>query len=77
MTNPFLIQTEPRKTEQQLLLATVYEADAAGARLTFDGEDTPSQKKYPYLAGQTLHSGQRVVAARMSGTFVVIGALAD
>lgn len=42
-------------------------------KVKFDGETTPSQKKYKRLASYTPSVGDRVVIASVSGTYVVLG----
>lgn len=59
----------------QLLLATVGSSSSAGVTLIFDGTDTPTQKRYKRVTSQGLSSNNRVLVAKISGTFVVIGKL--
>lgn len=42
-------------------------------RIIFDGEDAPSQKKYPYLGSYTPGKNDRVLLLSVSGTYVVLG----
>ena len=58
------------------MLATVAAVYADGLTLIFDGETTASQKHYKKLStyfGPT--AGDRVVVMKMSGTYVVMGAI--
>lgn len=64
------VQGEPT----QLLLATVGEYDGvSGSTLIFDGTDTPSTKRYKRATSFTLASGNRVLVAKISGTYVILG----
>lgn len=59
-----------------LMLATVAAVYADGLTLIFDGETTASQKHYKKLStyfGPT--AGDRVAVMKMSGTYVVMGAI--
>ena len=68
----------PRENEgsAELYLGTVtswyYQDKLATIRL--DGQDTEMTKKFKSACGE-LHSGSRVVVAKMSGTYVVLGVI--
>lgn len=58
----------------ELLVATVANYNSAtGCTLTFDGSDTPSTKRYKYLANASLAAGARVLVAKIAGSYLVIG----
>lgn len=59
----------------RLLLATVAAVDSSkGLQLTFDGQSEASQKFYKILkTGSTPSTGARVLVAKLSGTYVVLG----
>lgn len=58
----------------ELLLATVSTVAGAGISLLIDGTNAPTQKYYRRLAnGQTLRVGDRVLVAKLSGTYIVLG----
>lgn len=64
------------ETVPELFLATVNGVNSSGVQITLDGETTPMTKRYKQLkTGQTLSSGARVVAVKISGTFIVLGAI--
>ena len=58
------------------VLATVMSVTGTGnyARIKLDGADTATAKPYKILAtGVTLAADDRVLAARVSGTLVILG----
>ena len=58
-------------------LATVGSVTSSGITLRFAGQNEASQKKYKRLkTGATLYSGDRVLLAKMAGTYVVLGKIA-
>lgn len=54
-------------------MATVTEVVGKRMRLLFDGEETPGNMAYKGI--YTASKGQRVVCIKVSGTYVVLGAL--
>lgn len=56
-----------------LFLATVSSYDSTGVSLLIDGEDTPTIKKYKWLKSYTPANGQRVLVARVNGSYVILG----
>lgn len=73
----FLNMALPAKNDYQLLLATVGSASSSGVTLTFDGLGSPTQKHFKRLAaGPALAANDRVIVARMSGSYVVLGKIA-
>ena len=79
MDNPLLslLQTDD-KPEDKILLATVSGISSGRLQLIFDGDTAPSQKRYQKLATYDSPAvGDRVLAVKMSGTYVVIGTLTD
>lgn len=79
MDNPLLalLQTDD-KAENKILLATVSGISSGRLQLIFDGDTAPSQKTYQKLATYDSPAvGDRVLAVKMSGTYVVIGTLTD
>lgn len=59
------------------MLATVGSVSAAGTTLILDGQTAATTKRYKrVVTGQTLAAGDRVLVARISGTFVVLGKIA-
>jgi hypothetical protein len=42
-------------------------------RIIFDGESSPSAKRYPYLSSYVPKANDRVLLASISGTYVVLG----
>jgi hypothetical protein len=43
------------------------------AKITFDGEETSSQKQYSYLNNYSPAAGDRVLLASVSGTYIILG----
>lgn len=61
----------------ELYLATVVSySSSTGVKIRLDGEETGMEKSYKRLYGTTYSAGQRVLVAKMSGTYIVIGRLA-
>lgn len=61
----------------QLIVATVGTATAAGVTLVLPGTTTPSQKRYKRLiTGESMSAGDLVLAAQISGSYVVLGKIA-
>ena len=59
------------------MLATVGSVSAAGTTLILDGQMAATTKRYKrVVTGQTLAAGDRVLVARISGTFVILGKIA-
>ncbi|GMQ57988.1 hypothetical protein AN1V17_23830 [Vallitalea sediminicola] len=46
-----------------------------GGKVKFDGEDTTSHKNYKKLNNITLNEDDRVLLAKVSGTFIILGKL--
>ena len=51
--------------------------DTNGLQLTIDGEETPTQKKYRYLASYVPAAGDKVAIEESGGSYVVMGKLID
>ena len=58
---------------QPLYLATVGSYTTAGATLIFDGQTTATTKRYKRLASYTPAAGDRVLVAKISGSYVILG----
>jgi hypothetical protein len=55
-------------------MGTIDNGHATGRpKIIFDGEDTPSQKAYPYLGSYTPRAGDRVLLASVSGSYLILG----
>ena len=64
------------ETVPEIFLGTVNSVNSSGVEFTLDGETEPMTKRYKQLnTGQTLSSGARIVAVKLSGTFIVLGAI--
>ena len=64
------------ETVPEMFLATVAGVNSSGVLITLDGESEPMTKRYKQIkTGQTLSSGARVAVVKISGTFVVLGAI--
>lgn len=51
--------------------------DTNGLQLIIDGEETPTQKKYRYLASYVPAAGDKVAIEESGGSYVVMGKLID
>lgn len=68
---------DQNKNTAELYLATVVSySSSTGVKIRLDGEETGMEKSYKRLYGTSYSAGQRVLVAKMSGTYVVIGRLA-
>ena len=71
-------ETKLPETVPEVYLGTVESVSSAGVELTLDGQAEPMQKKYRMLqTGQTLQTGARVMCIKISGTYVVLGAIGN
>lgn len=58
----------------ELILATVGSASASGVTLVLPGQTTATQKTYKMIiTGESLAADDRVLVAKISGSYVVIG----
>lgn len=58
----------------ELRLATVVNFSAtSGSTLLFDGESEATTKRYKRLYSANLSAGYRVLCAKVSGTYVILG----
>ena len=77
MDDLFLAQapeTSLPETVPELYIGTVASVTGEGIELTLDGQTEPMQKKYRQLiTGQALQEGARVLAVKISGTYVILG----
>lgn len=65
---------ESNTPEKPFVLATVDPNYINGRpRLLFDGEDTVSNKKYPYLSSYTPVANDRVIVTNINGMRVILG----
>jgi len=73
----FNIAAQPPAREP-LMLATVGSVSAAGTTLILDGQTSATTKRYKrVVTGQTLAAGDRVLVARISGTYVIFGKISN
>lgn len=70
--------TAGRTAEQvELLIATVGNYNSSrGSTLILPGSTEPTTKRYKRINGLTIATGSRVLVARVSGTYVIIGRIA-
>jgi hypothetical protein len=60
----------------QLLTATVGNYNSStGTTLIFPGQTEASQKRYKRLSGASISNGSKVLVAKVSGTYVILGAI--
>ena len=58
----------------ELLLATVGSySGTMGTTLIFDGTNTATTKRYKRVGSASLSSGTRVLVAKLSGTYLILG----
>jgi hypothetical protein len=70
----FLRITKNEKAASAFLLGTVDAAYVSGRpKIIFDGETVVSGKAYPYLTSYAPAASDRVLLARVGGSFVVLG----
>lgn len=67
------LQNEKGGKTEEHRIATVADVSGTKMQLRFDGEETPSGKYYRGIA--VCAAGKRVLCARVSGTYVVLGEL--
>lgn len=67
-------QGTPQQTSE-LLLATVGANDSGGTTLKFDGLTSATTKKYKRLNTYTPTAGDRVLVAKINGSYVILGAV--
>lgn len=63
------------RDDRTVQLATVYTMHADGVRVTFDGESSPTLKRYLLSSPGNVVAGDRVVMLRAGSSWVVVGAL--
>lgn len=69
-----LIMQDNREQESPFKLAVVVELFSNNtAKITFDGEDTASEKQYSYLDSYVPAIGDRVILASIASTYVILG----
>jgi hypothetical protein len=68
---------DTHKTQgSQFAIGTISQGYSSGRpSVTFDGDDASTVKQYPYLSGYTPVSGDRVLMALVSGSYVILGRL--
>ena len=67
-------QGERKDTQEIFKLGTVTALFPNGnAKIKFDGESTVSQKKYSYISTYVATINDRVLLARVSGTWIILG----
>lgn len=65
-----------KKTSPPFAIGRIDPAYSSGnPRIIFDGETTVSTKRYTKLNSYTCQPNDRVLLARVSGTYVVLGSL--
>lgn len=58
----------------ELLLATVGNySSTMGTTLIFDGTNTATTKRYKRVGAASLSAGTRVLVAKLSGTYLILG----
>lgn len=63
--------------QPELLIATAGSVTSAGITLILPGTSAATQKRYKrLLTGESIAAGDRVLAAKISGSYVVLGKIA-
>lgn len=75
MMDPYMAGKDERDAPEKYRLATVATVEEDGLRLTFDGEEEPTEKHYKANTSVNFSVGQRVVTQRISGSYVVMFSL--
>lgn len=57
----------------ELILATVGTVSVEGTTLIFDGTTTATTKHYKRVGSDSVSAGDRVLAVKISGTYLVLG----
>ena len=73
MYNPFKPEKPAAALDGPLTLATVGTVSEEGVTLILPGATEPTQAHYPNFSSSSLESGDAVIIARVSGTWVVMG----
>lgn len=63
---------EPQPVELRLATVANYNS-TTGSTLIFDGETTPTTKRYKRLYSALLGANQRVLVAKIAGTYIILG----
>ncbi len=70
--NVFILEQES-KQETHFFLAKVKAFSSNMATLNIDGDTNATVKKYKVLNDKYLETGDRVLVAKISGTYIVLG----
>lgn len=69
------LENLPQEKPAQLICAKAASVSEAGVTLILPGQTTATQKTYRRLKGSDIAPGDMVVAAKISGTWVVLDAI--
>lgn len=58
------------------IVTALFSSPAGTAKIRFEGEESASEKQYPYLANYKPAVNDRVVLARIAGTYIILGKIA-
>lgn len=74
MTDLLVTENAGPAAPAELLIATVANYNSSnGSTLYLPGTSEPTTKRYKRISGLTVASGNRVLVAKISGTYVIIG----
>ena len=63
-----------KEPSSQFAMGTIAQGYSSGRPLVvFDGDDASGKKEYPYLSSYTPAGGDRVLLAKVAGSFVIVG----
>ncbi len=69
------LENLPQEKPAQLICAKAAAVTEAGVTLILPGQTAATQKSYRRLKGSDIQAGDMVVAAKISGTWVVLDAI--
>ena len=74
MISDFAQATPTASGSAEIITATVGSTSEAGTTLIFDGMDAATSKHFKRISSATgLTAGSRVLVAKISGTYIVLG----
>lgn len=69
------LENPGRAQQSGLIAAEAAAVSASGITLILPGQTGATQKKYKRLKGAEISAGDMVLCAKLSGTYVVLGAI--
>lgn len=69
----FFLKKPEKEASPLLYLAAIGSVSGSGVTLIFDGQSAATLKTYKRLASYSPSAGDRVLVAKISGSYVVLG----